>query len=109
MSSSRERIVETSTVEKKSELSAKAEGTPSRARAAAKSAPRPPGERSNITMSSGRQGRKLPSFSVTGKRSASSCRTRRAASFASASCRRPPSSPPQQRKWYSTAQSSRSG
>ena len=58
-----------------------------------------------MTMSSGRQGWRLPSF-VTGKRSASSVRTRRATNLASASLGFPPSSPPQQSRWYSTAQSS---
>ena len=58
-------------------------------------------------MSFGWQGQRLLSFSVTGKRLASSSRTRRATNLVSMS----PgfSSPPRGSRWYSTAQSSRGG
>ena len=51
---------------KKSPLSWKEQAMSRSARAAAKAADRLPGERIRITISSGRQGRRVPSLSVTG-------------------------------------------
>ena len=51
---------------KKSALSSKEQGMSRSARASAKASRRLPGERIRITISSGRQGRKAPSPSVTG-------------------------------------------
>ena len=64
--SSRDSMTEISMVWKKSPLSWKEQGMSHSARAAAKAADRLPGERIRITMSSGRQGRRVPSPSVTG-------------------------------------------
>ena len=54
------------------------------ARASEKAAVRLPGDRIRITMSSGRQGRKVPSPSVTGYPLSKSCRIRWATNRASA-------------------------
>ena len=51
---------------KKSSWASKAQGMSCSARAWAKAAERLPGERIRITMSSGRQGRSVPSPLVTG-------------------------------------------
>ena len=59
-------MTEISMVWKKSPLSWKEQGMSRSARAPAKAWARLPGERMRITMSSGRQGRRAPSPSVTG-------------------------------------------
>jgi hypothetical protein len=84
MSSSNDTAVETSMVSKKPESSWKEQGISRSARAAAKAATRLPGERMRMTMSSGLQGRRVPSGAVTGKPSSKSSRMRRAAKRASA-------------------------
>lgn len=69
---------------KKSDDSWKEQGTSRSARAAAKAAARLPGERMRMTTSSGLQGRRDPSGSVTGKPSSNRRRMRRATKRASA-------------------------
>ena len=69
---------------KKPASSWKEQGMSRSARAAAKAAARLPGERMRMTTSSGLQGRREPSGSVTGKPESRSSRMRRAVKRASA-------------------------